>query len=90
MNPAKNANVTPPSRRCQNFFIASPTKNILLVKKQTQYFSCASVVVGVIVMPPHYDTMDGPVVKACRKALETGNVNLILPWIPEAAEGHGH
>jgi len=31
--------------------------------------------------------MDGPVVKAARKALETGNVNLILPWVPKKAEG---
>jgi hypothetical protein len=31
--------------------------------------------------------MDGPVVKAAKTALETGNVNLILPWVPEKAEG---
>ncbi|MDR7521949.1 MAG: DUF6448 family protein [Armatimonadota bacterium] len=37
-------------------------------------------------MPPHCDTMDGPVVTAARRALETGNVNLILPWVPKAAE----
>ena len=38
-------------------------------------------------MPPHCDTMDGPVVKAARAALEKGNVNLILPWAPKKAEG---
>ncbi|MEM2100236.1 MAG: DUF6448 family protein [Thermoproteota archaeon] len=37
-------------------------------------------------MPPHCDTMDGPVVTAAKKALETGNVNLILPWVPKRAE----
>ncbi|MEM2102301.1 MAG: DUF6448 family protein [Candidatus Bathyarchaeia archaeon] len=37
-------------------------------------------------MPPHCDTMDGPVVTAARKALEKGNVNLILPWVPKKAE----
>jgi len=37
-------------------------------------------------MPPHCDTLDGPVVKACKSALEKGNVNLILPWVPEKAE----
>ncbi len=37
-------------------------------------------------MPPHCDTMDGPVVKAAKIALETGNVNLILPWVSEKAE----
>jgi len=37
-------------------------------------------------MPPHCDTMDGPVVKAAKKALETENINLILPWAPKKAE----
>lgn len=29
----------------------------------------------------HCDTMDGPVVKAAQRALETGNVNLVLLWV---------
>lgn len=29
----------------------------------------------------HCDGMDGPVVVLAKKALETGNVNLILPWV---------
>jgi hypothetical protein len=29
----------------------------------------------------HCDTLDGPVVTLARKALETGNVNLVLPWV---------
>lgn len=37
-------------------------------------------------MPPHCDTRDGPVVKAAIKALDTENVNLILIWVPKAAE----
>jgi len=37
-------------------------------------------------MPPHCDTLDGPVVKAAKRALETGNVNFILPWVPKKAE----
>jgi hypothetical protein len=37
-------------------------------------------------MPPHCDTLDGPVVKAARIALEKGNVNYILPWVPKNAE----
>jgi len=37
-------------------------------------------------MPPHCDTMDGPVVTAAKKALETGNVNLILPYVPKEGE----
>jgi len=31
--------------------------------------------------------MDGPVVKAARKALETGNVNLVLIWVQKKDEG---
>lgn len=37
-------------------------------------------------MPPHCDTRDGPVVNACTKALETGNVNYALIWIPAESE----
>ncbi len=34
----------------------------------------------------HCDGLDGPVVNAARKALETGNINLILPWVQKADE----
>jgi len=37
-------------------------------------------------MPPHCDTRDGPVVKAARKALETGNLNYVMIWIPKESE----
>jgi len=29
----------------------------------------------------HCDTLDGPVVALAKKALDTGNVNLVLPWV---------
>lgn len=38
-------------------------------------------------MPPHCDSMDGPVVTAARRALEQGDVNLILPYVPKDGEG---
>jgi Family of unknown function (DUF6448) len=34
----------------------------------------------------HCDGMDGPVVKAAQKALEAGNVNLVLIWVQKADE----
>lgn len=37
-------------------------------------------------MPPHCDTLDGPVVRAARKALEAGDVKLILPYVPQEGE----
>lgn len=37
-------------------------------------------------MPPHCDSMDGPVVKAAMRALETKNVDLVLPYVPKAGE----
>ena len=39
------------------------------------------VIAGSGVASAHCDTMDGPVVKAARDALETGNVNLVLIWV---------
>ncbi|MFA6673354.1 MAG: DUF6448 family protein [Methanoculleus sp.] len=37
-------------------------------------------------MPPHCDTRDGPVVRAAEKALEKGNVNYVLIWVPKESE----
>jgi hypothetical protein len=37
-------------------------------------------------MPPHCDTMDGPVVRAAKEALLAGDVRAILPWVPPEAE----
>ena len=34
----------------------------------------------------HCDSVDGPVAKAAQKALDTGNVNLALPYAPANAE----
>lgn len=35
----------------------------------------------------HCDGMDGPVVTAAKKALDTGNVNLVLIWVQKKDEG---
>ena len=37
-------------------------------------------------MPPHCDSMDGPVVKAAIRALEADDVDLVLPFVKEAGE----
>ena len=37
-------------------------------------------------MPPHCDSMDGPVVKAAMKALDSGDVRAVLPFVPEEGE----
>src|SRR5574340_334153 len=34
----------------------------------------------------HCDTLDGPVVNLARKALKTGNVNQVLPWVRASDE----
>jgi len=34
----------------------------------------------------HCDTLDGPVVAAARKALDSGNVNLVLVWVQKKDE----
>jgi hypothetical protein len=34
----------------------------------------------------HCDGLDGPVVKAAQQALEKGNVNLVLAWVPKRDE----
>jgi Family of unknown function (DUF6448) len=37
-------------------------------------------------MPPHCDSLDGPVVTAARRALEADDIDLILPFVPEDGE----
>jgi hypothetical protein len=37
-------------------------------------------------MPPHCDSLDGPVVRAAHMALVHGDVNLALPYVPASAE----
>jgi hypothetical protein len=37
-------------------------------------------------MPPHCDSLDGPVVTAARLALEAADVDLVLPFVPEHGE----
>jgi len=38
----------------------------------------------------HCDTLDGPVVNLARKALQTGNVNHVLPWVRPEDESEIH
>lgn len=37
-------------------------------------------------MPPHCDSLDGPVVRAARAALDHEDVELVLPYVPEPGE----
>ena len=37
-------------------------------------------------MPPHCDSLDGPVVTAARRALDAGDVTLVLPFVPDDGE----
>lgn len=37
-------------------------------------------------MPPHCDSLDGPIVTAARLALAAGDVELILPYVPVEGE----
>jgi hypothetical protein len=37
-------------------------------------------------MPPHCDSLDGPVVTAARQALTAGDVDLVLPYVPADGE----
>ncbi len=47
----------------------------------------AGLLVGAHGAQAHCDSVDGPVAKAALAALESGNVNLALPYAPATAEG---
>jgi hypothetical protein len=40
-----------------------------------------SIIIAFTNLSAHCDTMEGPVVKASQKALETGNINYVLIWV---------
>ena len=37
-------------------------------------------------MPPHCDSLDGPVVTAARRGLQQGDVSVVLPYVPANRE----
>ena len=56
-----------------------------LHKTGGHWATIAALSLGLLAIPgtalAHCDTLDGPVVAAARKALDTGNVNLVLVWV---------
>lgn len=54
------------------------------------FFLSSALVSGLLLTPltaqAHCDTIDGPVATAALKALDTGNVNIVLPYAPATAE----
>ena len=53
-----------------------------------RFSAIATLALGLLVGPgtafAHCDTLDGPVVAAARKALDSGNVNLVLVWVQKS------
>jgi hypothetical protein len=64
------------------------------MKNHDLFFSRLGCIIGSLLlmlfassrMNAHCDTMNGPVVTAAKKALETGNVNLVLIWVQKNDE----
>jgi hypothetical protein len=59
-------------------------KSVLLTA--AVFFFCAMLFSGADLVFAHCDTLDGPVVKAAQKALETGNANFVLIWVSRESE----
>ena len=57
-----------------------------LMKVLTAPVVALSLIFGISDARAHCDGEDGPVAKAVYKALETGNLNLVLPYAPASAE----
>lgn len=57
-----------------------------LMKALTAFVLASSLVFSISDARAHCDGEDGPVAKAVYKALETGNLNLVLPYAPASAE----
>lgn len=69
-----------------SYLTEAGSEHIPYVRKASFIVRRVSSCFGGDVLPPHCDTMDGPVVKAAKQALESGNVNLVLAYVPRRAE----
>jgi Family of unknown function (DUF6448) len=58
----------------------------LIITSIALFISAAAGLAAYNTMFAHCDTLDGPVVKAAKNALETGNVNLVLIWVQKKHE----
>ena len=63
----------------------------MAMKTRIHFVLVAAIIIAIVTFLcplafAHCDTMDGPVVKAAQKALETGNVNLVLIWVQQKDE----
>lgn len=56
------------------------------MKAATSVFIAVSILLFAPPLRAHCDGLDGPVVKAAQKALETGNVNFVLAWVQKQDE----
>lgn len=54
--------------------------------ESTRFIVAAAAIAWSAVASAHCDTLDGPVVAAARKALDTGNANLVLVWVQSKDE----
>lgn len=59
---------------------------MIKVKMLSAAVLAAGLMLGSQSAQAHCDSIDGPVAKAAQKALDTGNVNLALPYAPAKAE----
>lgn len=58
----------------------------VLIKFKVLHIDITSLFTPNLVVFAHCDTLDGPVVMAARKAIQTGNRNLILIWVKKQDE----
>jgi Family of unknown function (DUF6448) len=68
------------ARPCSTGHAARPTTRRSLRRQQTRKSMEGAT------MPPHCDSLDGPVVTAARRALDAGNVDLVLPFVHAEGE----
>src|SRR5512146_3307813 len=61
--------------------------SMIKIKLLTATVLAAGLLFGTQSAQAHCDSIDGPVAKAALTALDTGNVNLALPFAPATAEG---
>ncbi len=61
-------------------------KNSVLISSTVLAILCGLALIGPNKLHAHCDGMDGPVIIAAKQALETGDINPVLIWVPKSDE----
>jgi hypothetical protein len=73
---------------CSTYLKGVTTMNTIIFRKSLAIIATLTLMIAFLPakVSSHCDTMNGPVIAAAKKALQTGNVNFVLIWVQKKDE----